>query len=108
MYTYLIEVSPEVFGVIITLLEQSNLLMSSCDLYLGFLYRFVGLSIITVNVTESLYWTGLLDWTTGDWTTGLTLFALKINFILSNKLPVELHSLRNGTYLHRLIQIVKG
>ena len=55
------------------------------------------------------HWTGLLEWTTGldcwngllEWTTGLTFFALKIIFILSNKsqLLVELHSIRNGTYL---------
>ena len=37
------------------------------------------------------HWTGLLEWTTG--------LTLKIIFILSNKiqLPVELHSIRNGT-----------
>ena len=42
------------------------------------------------------HWTGLLEWTAG-----LTLFALKIILILCIKiqLPVELHSIRNGTYL---------
>ena len=44
-------------------------------------------------ITGLDYWNGLLEWTTG-----LTHFALKINFILSNKsqLPAELW---NGTYL---------
>ena len=42
------------------------------------------------------YWNGLLEWTTV-----LVLFALKIIFRFSNKiqLPVELHSIRNGTFL---------
>ena len=43
------------------------------------------------------YWNGILEWTTA-----LTFFTLKMIFILSNgkiQLPVELHSIRNGTQL---------
>ena len=40
------------------------------------------------------YWNGLLEWTTG-----LTIFALKIIFITKSQLSVELHFIRNGTYL---------
>ena len=52
---------------------------------------------VHANSAVNYHWTGLLERTTG-----LTFFALIKNiFILSDKsqLPVELHSIRNGTYL---------